>query len=680
MDDYSALLARYGVSTPMLEYAGAPKPEDESSPEYQALLTKYDVDRAQYDAWLNEYQRRKAAWNMYGPDYQGELLGKPEYTYGYEEMPTVIAPPTTETVVEEEQQPAVQIYGSGDSYSGGNTNSSPLGQGASLSLQNALLDGYALSENRAVQIGLPVVSRLANFGFGVALDDQMDRIGQSMGVLGSVSPENDGIGVRSDENANTSTFSNQATIDAQDRATFGVTSADLDSSRGMGGGYDGSGHDQSSDGASGGSRDGDSSHGSGYMKKGGLVGLHQKYSGGGVVIGGGQRLSPELQAAIRADAEANGIENPTTKFEGGSAYGYQPTPRPQAAPAQQAPSPEELSYAAEMEASRREYKDSQAQLNDYLKQALTQRSEGPSKAEMYFQLAAAFAAPTRTGSFGESMGEASKVLGAHQKEIRQSDAANRAAQMQIGLEMAKNRAAGAKEDMGTLRQLTVEEMKARRLANMPQSEIGKAAMDAGMRPGTPEYAQHVSGLITENQGLKTSADVLRRDAAQLALGREQRMAAQAGKLTPPELKLKEETEDTIAAATSALTALDKALKLNPQTFTGSLGDMAQKYALGVVDPSHPKVKATEEQENLLANQALSSLKTLVGGNPTEGERKVIMDLQGIASKSLPVREGIIKNAIQATQNRLARNQKRLADIQSGAYRETSPEVIIEGAQ
>ena len=96
MDDYSALLARYGVSTPMLEYAGAPKPEDESSPEYQALLTKYDVDRAQYDAWLAEYQRRKAAWNMYGPDYKGELLGKPEYTYGYSEpSAVVVTPPTT---------------------------------------------------------------------------------------------------------------------------------------------------------------------------------------------------------------------------------------------------------------------------------------------------------------------------------------------------------------------------------------------------------------------------------------------------------------------------------------------------------------------------------------------------------------------------------------------------------
>ena len=201
-----------------------------------------------------------------------------------------------------------------------------------------------------------------------------------------------------------------------------------------------------------------------------------------------------------------------------------------------------------------------------------------------------------------------------------------------------------------------------------------------MRPGTPEYAKHVSGVITETQGLKTSADALKKDAAQLALEREKRMAANAGKLTPPELKLKEETEDTIAAAASALTALDKALKLNPKTFSGSPGDLAQKYGLTVFDSKHPKLMATEEQENLLATQALTSLKTLVGGNPTEGERKVIMDLQGISSKSLPVREVIISNAIETTKNRLARNQKRLAEIQSGAYRETSPEVITEGVQ
>ena len=692
MNDYYSLLARYGVSTPELAYAGIAAPTDTTDPEYNAMLEKYQVDRAEYDRWLAEYKRRKSSWDMYGPDYQGELLGKPTYTYGYDYTDsTAAAPgaPTAPVAPAMPTAPAASVVGEGGNYSGGNND--PLGgrePGMGLGYNPGNI-GWSMDQATQYARENPIGTTVGMLAMPAATIARLGYAGITRGTPSIDQASIDNENTRRENAARdraeaegTTSFSDLSPTDQASISNAADPIGALADALGMSGsgGYGGGESSTGSAAGTNGSTGNDTDHGDGSsFKSGGLVGLHNKYAGGG--LAGGQNLSPELEAFIRADAQANGIENPTTSFQGGQAYGFAPS-APAPAPAPQAPAPQEaeMIYAAEMEAARKEHKEAQAQLNDYLKQALTQRSEGPSKAEMYFQLAAAFAAPTRTGSIGESLGEASKVLGAHQKDIRQSEAANRAAQMQIGLEMAKNRAAGAKDDMTNLRQLTVEEMKARRLANTPQSEIGKAAMDAGMRPGTPEYSKHVSGLITENQGLKTSADSLRKDAAQLALEREQRAKVQAGKLTPPELKLKEETEDTIAAAASALTALDKALKLNPQTFTGSLGDMAQKYALGVVDPSHPKVKATEEQENLLANQALSSLKTLVGGNPTEGERKVIMDLQGIASKSLPVREGIIKGAIQATQNRLARNQKRLADIQSGAYRQTSPEVTTEGVQ
>lgn len=710
MDDYYSLLARYGVSTPELAYAGIAAPTDASDPEYNAMLEKYQVDRAEYDRWLAEYKRRKASWDMYGPDYQGELLGKPTYTYGYEYTdPAAAANPEAPAAPTMPEAPAAPVVGEGGNYSGGNND--PLGgrePGMGLGYNPGNI-GWSMDQATQYARENPVGTSLGMLAMPAAT---LARLGYAGITRDTPSIDQASIDNENTRRENTArdraeasgnmSFSDLSAIDQSSISNAADPIGALADALGMsgpsdGGGYDGSGHDQSGDGASGGSRDGDSSHG---WAKGGLVGLHNKYSGGGTVrkfsfggvaqdpavahspgyIGGGQDMSPELRAAILQDARANGIEDPRTAFTGGSSYGYSPAPaqtapEPQPIPSQAA---EELNYAAEMRAARQEHKAAQEQLNQMLRQAMEQKSEPPSKAELYFQLAAAFAAPTKTGSFGESMGEASKVLGEHQKAARMATSADRANKLQLGLEMAKQRALGSKEDITNLRALTVEEMKARRLQMEPKSEVGKQALDEGLQPGTPQFVSRVAGTNTENQGLKISTDQLKKDAAQLALEREQRAKLQASKLTPPELKLKEETEDAIASGNQALQALNKALIINPKTFTGSLGDMAQKYALGVVNPNHPQIQATEELENLLGNQALASLKTLVGGNPTEGERKVIMDLQGISSKSIPVRKGIIENAIKATESRIARNKQRLQEVSSGAYRETTP--TVEGVQ
>ena len=74
--------------------------------------------------------------------------------------------------------------------------------------------------------------------------------------------------------------------------------------------------------------------------------------------------------------------------------------------------------------------------------------------------------------------------------------------------------------------------------------------------------------------------------------------------------------------------------------------------------------------SLLANQAVSKLRTSFGGNPTEGERKILMDLSGIGSKSIEERAVIIKNAYKALNSAAERQSRRLRDINEGRYRET----------
>jgi len=155
--------------------------------------------------------------------------------------------------------------------------------------------------------------------------------------------------------------------------------------------------------------------------------------------------------------------------------------------------------------------------------------------------------------------------------------------------------------------------------------------------------------------------------------KEARAQRAEGKLTPQELDLKVDTEDALAASTGAIDSLRQALKLNPNTFDTSLGDTAQRKALEAVGSKDPLVINTRNMENLLQQQALSQLKSLVGGNPTEGERAVIMDLQGVGAKSIEERKLIIERAIAAVETRKRKSEERLKNINAGRYRQTTGE-------
>ena len=140
------------------------------------------------------------------------------------------------------------------------------------------------------------------------------------------------------------------------------------------------------------------------------------------------------------------------------------------------------------------------------------------------------------------------------------------------------------------------------------------------------------------------------------------------------MKLKTETEDVLAQGDQALSDLKKAYALNPNTFDTSLGDKAQRLLLENTQSDHPKVVATREMENLLSKSAVGKLRASFGGNPTEGERKILLDLEGIGAKSVKERNEIILNAFAALKTSKERHAKRLADINAGKYRDTTPEI------
>ena len=77
--------------------------------------------------------------------------------------------------------------------------------------------------------------------------------------------------------------------------------------------------------------------------------------------------------------------------------------------------------------------------------------------------------------------------------------------------------------------------------------------------------------------------------------------------------------------------------------------------------------ATQELKNVVTAQALESLKAVFGGMPTEGERKILLEIQGSVDQPKPVREAIYKRARAAAERRIAENARKAAALRSGQY-------------
>ena len=348
--------------------------------------------------------------------------------------------------------------------------------------------------------------------------------------------------------------------------------------------------------------------------------------------------------------------------------------------------PKENAYTADLAKARESAKTE----SDAFAKMLTGAMQSPedaqsSKAEMYFRLAAAFGAPTKTGQFSENLGLVGKELGDYAKNKR-ADAQQKLALAMKGQELKMG---AAKEDLRSLQTLSSEDMRDKRAitsellkeyirSGEPQSTAGKQASDEGLKPGTPEYRARVAQLGDANIEAKLAqitASLANVKTAAENLGLRQdvfnNQQAQQKRLTPTELKLKSETEDVIASGNAGMAAIKRAYALNPNTFDASLVDAGQRKMLELGGSKDPKLLATREQENLLTGGALAGLRASFGGNPTEGERKILLDVQGIGAKSIEERAIILKDAYRAQQIALARHQKRLNEINQGLYRDTT---------
>lgn len=410
------------------------------------------------------------------------------------------------------------------------------------------------------------------------------------------------------------------------------------------------------------------------------------------------------------ELSADEVTLPTPAVSADPLMAQQPSPAPVAgdqAPAAGAPAgmpagleqmlaryqggPEGSMYGTELKAARTAASAESEKFAKMIEGAMTQGGgSAPSKAEMYFRLAAAFGAPTRTGSFGESLGAAGRAMGEYSKETREAEKASRNSKLQLALKGQELRMSGAKDDLNTLRTLAGEEMKDKRAvatklleqyikSGEPESAAGKQAKDEGLRPGTPEYQTRVKKIAENNveaQMSRVNATLANMSVAQANLALAQQKFGfqqdQASRLTGPELKIKSETEDSLGGLKGSMGILKRAFDLNKNSMGGSLVDKGTRLALEASGSKDPVLVNTQELENLLTDQMISSAAEKMKGVLSDSDIKLLTMVSGAKSKNQEERRRIILNAYGALQRGFEKQQKRLNEINQGLYRETNP--------
>lgn len=152
----------------------------------------------------------------------------------------------------------------------------------------------------------------------------------------------------------------------------------------------------------------------------------------------------------------------------------------------------------------------------------------------------------------------------------------------------------------------------------------------------------------------------------------QKAVNSAGDLSATETRQLFETEDAIAAGQNVVSALDTALSLNDRARSGWGAELSANVGANLPDwvpliGGNSSDADTLQLKNIVTEQALSQLKLVFGGNPTEGERQILLDIQGSVNQPADVRKRIFDRAKELALTRIKFNEQRKAKIESGGY-------------
>lgn len=266
------------------------------------------------------------------------------------------------------------------------------------------------------------------------------------------------------------------------------------------------------------------------------------------------------------------------------------------------------------------------------------------------------------------------VLGMRQKE--QENAATRDARTMdriMQLDAAAQNAALSREE----RAARAAEAAALRRDLANQQEQTRRDIAEANRQGRIELAQTVAGLrqppqpqapvvIIGPDGKPVYADPRSAIGQTPYAGSPQAQASKPMSATAQRELI--QTDEEIASGMQTLDFLGQAKKVNNEAM-GFPGAGAVASVGGFLPESmRPKtVDATQNLTNIITNSALPQLKAIFGGNPTEGERKVLLDVQGSAGQPPAVRKEIFDRAEQAVNARLRFARQKAQALRNGSY-------------
>jgi hypothetical protein len=309
----------------------------------------------------------------------------------------------------------------------------------------------------------------------------------------------------------------------------------------------------------------------------------------------------------------------------------------------------------------------------------------PSKSEMWFSLASALAQPTKTGSFGETLGNVSQTLGETRKAQREFDTSVAKNQFERDQDLA---------ELGSKYDLKGYDLQAKALA-----ATGKPLGNVGFHPDTHEptyisgrYAgssvKDVAAMLGGNGSPPSSGNITQKypigtrvSGLEIGAGTNKQYVAVAGgkfDLIPGQ-----ESADTNAEATNLakidLKSIDvadeqlrRALELNDKAFSGPLSSL-QKTISRYTAPDDPKLVASAELNTIIGNNIVSALKAALGTQPTDKDLAFFKELNGLdANSTAAERAAVFKHGQErlADRRRMAQESIAIRAPQSG--RQSAP--------
>ncbi|WP_205824747.1 hypothetical protein [Methylobacterium terricola] len=170
------------------------------------------------------------------------------------------------------------------------------------------------------------------------------------------------------------------------------------------------------------------------------------------------------------------------------------------------------------------------------------------------------------------------------------------------------------------------------------SARSEAAQGLGLTPGSPAYQSYVltGKMPREDQQPYTASDK----------------------------KAILEADEGVASAQTVIGNLQQAKDLSAKAYEGPAAYYRGK---GMSVLGSEAGQATLELDNLVTSNALAQLKSIFGAAPTEGERKILLDIQGSSSMPHALRVKIYDRAIAAAERRLEMKQQQATEMRDRTY-------------